>query len=343
MTDPTRKLTEIDQQLAALINQRANLVRSLHEAGQVQEHLSDDDIRTLNKGPHSEAVLAAVFHELEMAERDLIRPVEVAYLGTEATFTHQATLKHFGHGAKTIGMTTINDVFEAVTKGRTDYGVVPVENSTEGAVRMTFDLFPDYDVSICAEVFLQIHHYMMARVDTGEITKLYSHRQVFGQCRRWLQANYPNIDCIETSSTSEAAQKAAAEKGSAALGGELGAEKYGLKVLHENIEDLSNNITRFLILSTKDVAPTGDDKTSIMVALKDRVGVLYDALLPFKTHNVNMTMIESRPSRSRNWDYVFYVDFLGHASDADCSSAVQKLNEHCAFMRILGSYPRARG
>ncbi|OVE80820.1 hypothetical protein BVY04_04830 [bacterium M21] len=266
---------------------------------------------------------------------------KIAFLGPEATFTHQATLKHFGHDIQVEGRDTIADVFDAVSTGRTKYGVVPVENSTEGAVRVTFDLFPNYDIHICAEVFLQIHHYMLLRPGTSEIKRIYSHRQVLAQCRRWLEKNYPNCETIETSSTTLAATRAAEEPESAALASVLAAEKYGLEVRHANVEDSSNNITRFLVIGNEPVAPTGDDKTSVMFALADRVGVLYDALLPFKTNNVNMTMIESRPSKSQNWEYIFFVDLSRHASDADCRAALHELSDHCMFMKVLGSYPRA--
>ncbi len=341
MSDNIKELDKLDRDLIALLNKRIELSRKLFDSGSPLATRSGDDLAALAQSPHSPDCLRAVFREIESGEQGLIHPILVGFLGTEATFTHQATIKHFGHSINVKGMDTIGDIFEAVSKGTVDYGVVPVENSTEGAVRLTVDLFPHWDVHICAEEFLQIHHYMMAQKDVGEIKTIYSHRQVFGQCRKWLQQNYPHCECIETPSTTNAAATAANKPNSAAIAGVLAAEHYGLEIMHKHVEDASNNTTRFFILGEEPVARTGNDKTSVMFALRDQVGVLYNALVPFKNNNVNMTMIESRPSKSQNWEYNFFVDFEGHKSDPKCAAALDELREFCVYLKVLGSYPRA--
>lgn len=328
-------LKAIDDQIAQLLKQRADL--------KVDVRVSRETVESFGPAPLSPDAMVGVFREIEAAERQLNKPVSIAYLGPEATFTHQAATKHFGRAANFLSMDGIAEVFEAVCKGQTDYGVVPVENSTEGAVRITYDLFPSFDLRICGEIQLAIHHNFMVSPKVGEIKRLYSHRQVFGQCRNWISKNYPRCELVETPSTSEAARRAAEDLEAAALGGILAAEKYALDIQHPNIEDHLNNTTRFLVLSREPAEPTGNDKTSVMFAVKDRVGVLYDALLPFKAHNVNMIMIESRPAKNQQWEYVFFVDVVGHHDDPGCSAALVGLEEHCRYVKVLGSYPMANG
>jgi chorismate mutase/prephenate dehydratase len=328
-------LKSIDAQIAELLKQRAAL--------NADERVSRETLESFDSSPLGVDAMEGIFREIELAERQMNKPVTIAYLGPKATFTHQAAAKHFGRGANFVPMDGIAEVFEAVCKEQTDFGVVPVENSTEGAVRITYDLFPSFDLRICGEIQLAIHHNYMVSPNAGEITRIYSHRQVFGQCRNWISKNFPKCELIETASTSDAAARAAEDMESAALGGELAAEAYGLNIVHPNIEDHLNNTTRFLVLSRNPAKPTGKDKTSVMFAVKDRVGVLYDALLPFKAHNVNMIMIESRPSKNQQWEYVFFVDLVGHHDDPGCSAALMGLEQHCRFVKILGSYPMANG
>ncbi len=270
-------------------------------------------------------------------------PLSVAYFGAETSFTHQAALRQFGTHVTALSMATIADVFDAVEQGKVHEGVVPVENSTEGAITVTFDLFSDKAVTIAAEVYMRIHHHLLANGPLEAITVVYSHPQVFGQCRRWLQQHLPGRSLVEVGSTPLAAARAAAEPNAAALAGTLAADKHGLKVLHRNIEDSTENTTRFLVLSKQAPLPTGDDKTSLMFGVEDRVGALYDALVPFKENGVNLSMILSRPSRKRTWDYVFFVDFQGHIHDAASQRAVEGLRRHCRSVKHLGSYPRAAG
>ncbi len=271
---------------------------------------------------------------------------EVIFFGPEATFTHQAAREKFGADTPMAPSAAVADVFEAVVAGEAKHGVVPVENSTEGAVTMTFDLFHRFHengVEITDEIYLPIHHNLMVRPGTrmDRITRIYSHPQVLGQCRHWLQDNMPHCELIAASSTSGAATTVLEQDGAAALAGRLAAETYGLEILVENTEDLHGNTTRFLVLSNGPAERTGDDRTSLMFAAKDKVGALYDALLPFKVNAVNLTMIQSRPSRQQSWEYVFFVDFLGHVTDANCARAIEELRLHCAFVEVLGSYPRA--
>ena len=273
-----------------------------------------------------------------MPTQDTLR---IAYLGPETTFTHQACLKVFSAPQHhTIGKISINDVFQAVETGEADYGVVPVENSTEGAVTITFDLFSHTSISIVREVFLEIHHNLIANCSLAEINKVYSHPQALGQCRAWLQENIPGADLIESTSTTAAAEQASGEANSAAIAGILAAQKYKLKILAENIEDLKGNMTRFLVLSKSSAEATGNDKTSIMFTLKHEAGALYTALLPFKENGVNMSMIQSRPSKEQNWAYVFFVDIVGHEKDSNVNRCLDALKEICQHLKVLGSYPR---
>ncbi len=269
----------------------------------------------------------------------------ITYFGPEATFTHQAARSKFGADADMAPCSTVTDVFEAVAAGRSDFGVVPVENSTEGVVTMTFDLFHRFHeagVQITDEIYLPIHHNLLVKpgMTLDEIEKIYSHPQVLGQCRQWLLNSMPQCECVAASSTSAASTTAQSSDGVAALAGTLAAETYGLEILVTDVEDLHENITRFLVLSRRPTTPSGDDRTSLMFATKDKVGALYDALLPFKEYGVNMSMIQSRPSKQKSWEYVFFVDFIGHISESQSADAVAGLAEHCEFVEVLGSYPR---
>jgi chorismate mutase/prephenate dehydratase len=266
---------------------------------------------------------------------------QIAYLGPAGTFTHQAALAQFGRDAKLCSFATITDVFAEVDAGRAAYGVVPIENSTEGVVTDSYDLFAEYDVVITAEIRLHIHHHLASISAREQISVLYSHPQVFGQCRNWLHAEMPGCETIDVNSTTAAAERAAKEAGAGALVGSMAAERYNLPVLEENIEDLSDNVTRFLVLGKSVPAPSGNDRTSLMLAIQDRVGALYDALLPFKDYGVNLTLIHSRPSKQRNWDYFFFIDIAGHLNDENNRQALDEVSKHCKFVKHLGSYPKA--
>ncbi len=265
----------------------------------------------------------------------------VAFLGPAATFSHQAALRHFGETAHYLPCASIAEVFDAVAAGKAARGVVPVENSTEGAVSYTLDMFADSPVRICAEVYLPIHHHLLCRCAATEVRVIYSHPHVFGQCRKWLQATLPYVPCVDVSSTTDAARRAGAELGAGALAGELAACEYKVPIKAQNVEDSAGNLTRFFVIGSGATRPTGDDKTSLLFGIRDRVGALLDSLEPFRRNGVNMSFIESRPSRKANWQYQFYVDVSGHAEDAPVQAALRELEELCQFVKCLGSYPRA--
>jgi chorismate mutase/prephenate dehydratase len=236
----------------------------------------------------------------------------------------------------------IADIFSQVESVAADYGVVPIENSIEGAVSHTLDMFIDSKVKICAEIYLDISHCLLANCPVKAIERIYSNPQVFGQCRIWLRSNFPTAELLEVSSTAKAAERAAGEKNAAALASELAAEIYGLKVVQRGVEDSGRNETRFLVIGRSAAGPSGDDKTSIMVSIADRVGALHSMLYPFKRHGINLTKIESRPSRRKAWEYYFFIDLVGHIDDEDVRKALKELGKQCLFVEHLGSYPRAR-
>jgi chorismate mutase/prephenate dehydratase len=284
------------------------------------------------------ATVEAIYRELGAAGNYAELPV--AFLGSEGTFTHQATLLKFGHAAKMAGHATIADVFAEVETGRARYGVVPVENSTEGAVQDTCDIFPDSNLLITDEILLPIHHHLLANCPQQEIEVIYSHPQVFGQCRQWLQEHLPHCRLVETGNTTAAAERAAAEPKAAAMASEIAAERAGLAILTRNVEDLAGNVTRFYVLGREIPPPTGNDKTSLVLAINDKVGALYEALYPFRDSDINLSLIHSRPSRRRRWDYFFFIDFLGHIDDPGVREVLAEVEKHCTFVRHLGSYPR---
>jgi chorismate mutase/prephenate dehydratase len=266
----------------------------------------------------------------------------VAYLGPEATFTHLAARARFGSQATYLPVRSIGDVFYEVDRGKADYGVVPVENSTEGVVNYTLDQFTESDLKICAEELIPIRHVLMSGVSRLEsVRTVFSHPQVFGQCRRWLDDRLPRARLSEVRSTAEAALRAKGVRGAAAIGTELAAGMYGLRILARDVEDLPGNYTRFFVLSRTWSRPTGNDKTSVMFAVKDRVGALYSMLQPFKRNRINLTSIESRPSRRRAWEYYFFVDFAGHVERRNVARALAELEKHCSVLKLLGSYPAA--
>lgn len=346
-----REIDELDNELLALINRRAGLAKKVAEVkddggsshyyrpereAEVLRSLSDG-----NDGPLPSHHVSRIFQEIMSACRALQKSLAVAYLGPEGTFTESAAFKHFGHAIDGQPLDDIGAVFRQVESGAGDYGVVPIENSTEGVVGHTLDMFLSSGLSICGEVELRIHHCLMASADgLEEIRKIYSHQQSFAQCRHWLDANLAQVQREAVSSNGEAARRAAAEPGSAAIAGEIAADDYQLRVLAKNIEDEPGNTTRFVVIGRQAVGATGRDKTSVLFSTKDRPGALYELLKSFKKRGINMTRIESRPSRRGNWSYVFYVDFEGHAADANVNMALAELEDLAPFYKFLGSYPQ---
>jgi chorismate mutase/prephenate dehydratase len=271
----------------------------------------------------------------------LEKTMTIAYFGPEATFTHQAALQKFGASLDYTAQQTIGDVFLEVSKRAADYGVVPVENSTEGVVTHTLDMFVDSDLKIVSQIVLQIQQCLMSNSPLAKIRKLYVHPQSLAQCRGWLAKHLPGVEIVETSSNARSAELAAGEKGAAALGGALAAQKYQLKILAQDIQDNTVNVTRFIVLGRQCSPPTGDDRTSLMLSVADRAGALHEAIAVFRKFRINMSKIESRPSKRKAWEYFFFIDCAGHCLDAKVAKAIQHLGQHCNFVKILGSYPNS--
>ena len=292
-----------------------------------------------NQGPITNESLRFIYREIMSSALSLEKSLTVAYLGPEATFTHQAAIRRFGASLHYTPQKTIADVFTEVSKHRADYGVVPVENSTEGVVTHTLDMFVESDLKIVAQIVLPVQHCLLANCPRPKIRKLYAHPQALGQCRGWVQANLPHAEIVESSSNARSAELAAKEKGAAAIAGILASERYDVPVLDYDIQDNVANATRFLVLGRQCSPPTSDDRTSLMFSVMDRVGALYQALAAFRRHRINMTKIESRPSKRKAWEYFFFVDCEGHMEDRRVAKAISLLSEHCSYVKVLGSYP----
>jgi len=349
LTSLRKKIDNIDGQIVWLLNKRATVAKKvgkLKSRTGVDIYVPDREVEIYknilkkNKGPLSKSALKAIYTEIMSGSISLEKNLKIAYLGPEATFTNLAAKKKFGSQVEYSPCNTITEVFREVEVSSSDYGVVPVENSIEGAVTHTLDMFIESDLKICSEISLEIAHNLIGKTNLKSVKRVYSNPQVFGQCRNWLDSHLRGIEFIEVSTTSRAAEIAAREKGSCAIASILAAEKYKLRVLARDIEDNAHNITRFLVIGLRMSAPTKKDKTSIMFSVKDRVGALHDMLTPFKKNKVNLAKIESRPSKKKAWQYYFFVDMLGHYEDADVKKALKELAKHCAFLKVLGSYPR---
>lgn len=343
-----KQIDQLDTHIVTLLNKRAGVIlhiaklkqtakKSIYSPEREREVLKR--IGLLAKGPLDKNALSAIYREIMSASLALEKPLKIAYLGPQATFTHLAALKRFGSQLEYMPCKSITDIFVEVERGTVDYGVVPIENSVEGAVSHTLDMFMDSDLKICSQITLGISHNLLAKCSKEKIRRVYSIAQVFGQCRIWLQENLPHVDLIEVSSTTRAAEIAAKERGSASISSLLAASVYGLKVVAKGIEDSPHNITRFLVIAKNDASRTGEDKTSLMFSIKDRVGALHDMLLPFAKYRINLTKIESRPSKKKAWDYYFFLDLLGHRDEPKIKKAIFALENKCKFLKVLGSYP----
>jgi chorismate mutase/prephenate dehydratase len=344
-----KQIDEVDTKLLELLNQRADLV---HEVGIIKkeaglniyapdrEEALLQSLEKKNQGRLPDTAIRAIYREIMSAALALEKGLTIAYLGPQATWTHQAARAKFGASVDYSPQADIGDVFDQVARRHADYGVVPIENSVEGSVNHTLDLFMDSELKICAQILLRIENNLLSNEPKEKITRIYSHPQVFGQCRKWLKAHAPELDCIEVSSTTRAAEQASREPGVAALAGAMAAEVYGLKILERSIQDSPNNTTRFLVISHDTSPPTGADKTSLMFCVQDRVGALYAAIEPFNRLKLSMSKIESRPSKRKNWEYFFFVDIEGHWDEEQVKSAINELEKHCTFVKVLGSYPR---
>lgn len=345
-----KKIDEIDSKILALLNMRTKIaiqigkIKGTNKKGyyvpQREKEILDKLIKN-NKGPLKTNLIRDIFGEILSASRSLQGKQRIAYLGPESTFTHLAAIKNFGKNAEYVPGKSIKDVFYDVEKGRADYGVVPIENSTEGVVNHTLDMFVDSELKICAEILLEISHNILSREKSlKRIKKIYSHPQAIAQSRNWIEDYLPNAELIEVSSTSKAAEMAKRNRFSAAIASSFASQLYKLNIISRGIEDSPNNFTRFLIVGTEYPSRSGRDKSSIMFSIKDRVGALHDMLVPFKVNRINLTKIESRPSKRKAWEYIFFVDFVGHVDEKKIKMALRTLEKNCVFLRILGSYPR---
>lgn len=343
----------IDAELLKLLNQRA---RCAQKVGEIKSRYGESGhiyrpereaqvlrrIQDSNPGPLTNEYVTWFFREVMSACLSLEQPLGVAFLGPLGSFTGSAASKHFGHAARLLPQNSIDDVFREVESGHAHYAVVPVENSTEGAVGRTMDLLLATPLRICGEVVLRIHQNLLSKAESlDKIAKVYSHAQSLAQCHEWLNRNLPNVPRISVASNSLAAQIAAEEEGAAAIAGEAAAARYSLPKLAENIEDEPNNTTRFLVLGRHDAGPSGRDKTSVIMSAPNRTGALHELLMPFAEAGVSMSRLESRPARHALWEYVFYVDIDGHRDDAPVKSALEELGRRAAYLKILGSYPVA--
>lgn len=344
-----KKIDSLDSRIVNLLNERAGLILKVGQIktkSKKQIYAPDREqavyrhLMARNKGPLDEASLKAIYREVMSASIALEKPIKVAYLGPPASFTHLASLKKFGSSVDYVSCDNITDVFKEVEKKRADYGVVPIENSTEGAVTYTLDMFVDSDNKICSEIRMEINHNLLSNHALKDIKKIYSNPQVLAQCRNWLEKNLPNAALVEMTSTTKAAQKAKRTRYAAAIASELAAKTYELKIVAASIEDSAHNETRFLVIGQEDVPPTGADKTSILFSIKDGVGALYNALTPFKNNGINLTKIESRPSKKKAWKYYFFLDMEGHIRDKKIERAINQLGKHCRYLKVLGSYPK---
>ncbi|MDE2221493.1 MAG: prephenate dehydratase [Candidatus Omnitrophica bacterium] len=345
-----KKIDALDTKIITLLNDRAAITLSIGEEKiKNGKHIYAPDreqdvlkrLKALNRGPIKNEAVEAIYREIMSAALDLEKPLRIAYMGPEATFSHLASLKKFGSSVEHVACTNVAEVFGKVESNDCDYGVVPIENSIEGVVTHTMDLLADSDLKICSQVLLDVTHHLMSKGSLAQIKEIYSHPQVLGQCRQWLMQNMPKAQLIPVVSTTRAAQMVAKKKNAACIASQVAASLYGLTILKKNIQDSTHNITRFLVISTMDVPPTGKDRTSLVFSIKDRVGALHAMLTPFMKHKINLTKIESRPSKRKAWDYYFFVDCEGHQQEPRVARALAQLEGMCKFLKILGSYPDA--
>jgi chorismate mutase/prephenate dehydratase len=342
------EIDSIDDELLAKFSRRAQLAQRIGEIKHGNIYRPEREAQVLrrlaevNPGPLPASAVQRVFRELMSACLALEQPLKVAYLGPAGTFSESASRKHFGSAPTFMPMIAIDDVFRSVEAGTVNYGVVPVENSTEGAVGRTLDLLLTIPLKICGEVKLRINQHLLSKADgLGAARRVYSHAQSLAQCQEWLNRNLPALPRVPVASNAEAARLAAEDPESVAIAGEAAAELYGLNILSANIEDDPNNTTRFLVICQHDAGPSGKDKTSIVCSTPNRAGAMHKLLQPLADYGVSMTKLQSRPARSGLWEYVYYIDFEGHQSDQKVAAALKALDENASFLKVLGSYPVA--
>ena len=343
----------LDSKILELLNERAQEAVNISKEKQKTKDLDNfynpereaqvmRRIQDLNQGPLSDKSILKLFREIMSSCLSLESPLKVSYLGPEGTYTHLATINHFGNSVLSNAFSSVEEVFTSVEKRDSHYGVVPVENSTQGIVSSTLDMFMKSSLKIAGEIEIIINHNMLSKSDNpSHIKKIYAHPQSFSQCKQWLDKNYADCDKVNAMSNAEAALIASKEKDSAAIASEAAADIYGLNMLSKNIQDNQNNSTRFLVIGNRDTEPSGNDKTSIIVSTKNNSGALYELLKPLSKNNVSMTRIESRPSKHNNWEYLFYLDLDGHIKDEPLKKANEEIKKEASLYRFLGSYPAA--
>lgn len=345
-----QKIEKVDDEILGLLNNRAKIVQQI---GQIKSKIKmnfynprrEEEIlqrlKSLSSGPFPRWAIPYVFREIISACRSLETEMTVAFLGPLATFSHMAAIQYFGSSVQFIPENNIQAVFEAVEKGKVDYGVVPVENSTEGPVNSTLDMFIRSEVRICGEIMVRISHDLLSQSGKSEeVQRISSHPQALSQCQGWLKRNYPHVQWVEAASTANAAQQATEDPKIAAIASSLASHLYGLKVVANQIEDNPNNFTRFLILGRGEVERTGKDKTSILFSISHTPGALYQILQIYYDQGINLTKIESRPTKGKPWEYLFFIDFEGHITDANVIEALERMKGRVISMRVLGSYPQ---
>ena len=348
------RIDAVDGEIQRLISERARVAQAVglskRAAGTADFYRPGREAEVLrqvierNDGPLSDEEMVRLFREIMSACLAQQEPLKVAFLGPEGTFTQQAVLKHFGHSVRALPLAGIDEVFREVEAGVADFGVVPIENSTEGTVSHTADMFLLSPLKICGEVEIRVHQHLLGRVASlAAIERVCSHQQSLAQCRGWLAEHLPDIERVPVASNAEAARRARDEAGTAAIAGEAAAQVYGLRILVPEIEDRPDNTTRFLVVGRKLVEPSGSDRTTLLVSAADTAGpgALLRLLAPFARHAISLTRLESRPSRRRKWDYVFFLDIEGHAADPKVRKALAEVKKVASLLKILGSYPRA--
>lgn len=345
-----RKIDELDRRIVEVLNERARVVIDVGRAKQAdgtpiyapdREQAVLRRIGELNNGPLPARSLQAIYRELMSGSFALEKPLRVGFLGPEGSFSHLASVRKFGSSVEHRPLADIRAVFQEVLRGHCDLGVVPIENSLGGGVIDTMDCFIESSVCICAEMIVEVHHNLLANSAPEEIKIIASKPEIFSQCRNWLSISFPEVQLVPVASSSRAAEMAANEKGMAAIGSVLAAELYGLKMVYTNIEDDPSNMTRFFVISTTPAKRTGSDKTAILFTTAHRAGALVEVLNVLARHEINLTNIDTRPSKRRNWEYYFFVDADGHFQDANFEAAMEEARKHCGELHVLGSFPRA--
>ncbi|MFC1566382.1 prephenate dehydratase [bacterium] len=352
ITDVRKEIDKIDQKILKDLNVRAKLAKKIGEIKSksnnniydpARENQIIEALTKKNKGPLTDDFIKSIFKEIFSTCIAMQKKIKIAYLGPEATYTNIAAIQTFGKGFDYYPCQTIQDVFNEIDKNNAEFGVVPIENSTEGMVNYTLDVFMDSNAKIYSEMLMEIHHNLISKAyDISQIKKIYTHPQTHGQCRKWIESNLPKAKILEVDSNLHAVNEIEKDITTAAIASKEAAKLYGFNVLAQNIEDMQNNVTRFLIITNHALIKAKNCKTSILFSIKDKTGALYEMLSPFRKENINLTKIESRPTKKRAWEYVFFVDFLGSMDDPKIQKALKELEHKCLFLKILGSYPSAK-